>query len=122
MHDKTALQMMQRCKSEIDHLNRRVAELRPYAEAYHTIARLAKQGDPEHHHAVLGHREDLSYTLSHEISALEHRMAEEDKRAKRANAEAAKTRGDPVSVSDPYASNGYAAPDDAGGDAPSDVS
>lgn len=125
MHDKTALRMMQRCKSEIDSLTREVAALRPYAEAYHTIARLAKQGDLERL-STLGYREDLGYTLECEIAALEHRMREEEERAKRAADEASKTRGDPASVSSGY-EGGPASrqarimPDDAGGDAPADV-
>lgn len=71
MHDKEAIEMMQRCKHEIASLRREIDRLRPKAEAYESIAQvlaLLPRGSQ-------GMGEDLVWTLDKRIREIEQSMA-----------------------------------------------
>ena len=67
MHDKQAIQMMQRCAEEIRQLRRINAELAPKAEAYDSIRQVLNLlPQPSQ-----GYGEDLVWRLEKEIAELQ---------------------------------------------------
>ena len=71
MHDKEAIEMMRRCKAEIQDLRSEINRLRPKADAYESVAHilslLPRQG--------IGMSEDLVWTLDKRIRETEQSMS-----------------------------------------------
>lgn len=72
MHDKEAIDMMQRCKGEIVTLRKQIDYLQPRAEAYEKISQvlglLPQQG--------VGMGDDLVWRLDKKIKEIEQAMAQ----------------------------------------------
>lgn len=67
MDDQVAVQMMKRCKQEIDDQRRQIAMLAPKADAYDNLAAVIRLAAPRRSE---GYSEDLSWTLQKAIDDL----------------------------------------------------
>ena len=75
--NKEAIQMMQRCKSEIMNLKATIARLQPKAEAYDNLATLLRLLPQQ----SVGMGEDLVWVLDKRIRELEPKPAPEERAA-----------------------------------------
>lgn len=71
MHDKEAVEMMQRCKHEIIDLRRQIDILRPKADAYDSVAHILSLLPRQ----SVGMGEDLVWTLDKRIRETEQALA-----------------------------------------------
>lgn len=72
MKDQEAIQMMQRCSSEIKSLRAQIARLHPMAEAYETLKSVIGLLPQK----SIGMGEDLAWRLDQEISKIEKKIAD----------------------------------------------
>lgn len=78
MTEHDVLQMMKRCKSEIESLRRANNELAPRAHAYETISKMMDVISPD---KPQGHTEDIAWMLQKEIDAMEKAKATTQEKA-----------------------------------------
>lgn len=98
MHDKEALQMMNRCKDEIKTLRAQLSVLQPKAEAYDRMCHILDM--MPRNSRLLGGTEDVVWIIERESEKLIKSMQDAEM-AKAATAEAAEVaRRQPVAVVD----------------------
>ena len=76
MHDKTALEMMNRCKQEIESLRKQIAYLEPQAEAYDAIRQIL--GLTKRNNSSVGMGEDIGWILHKEIERIEAQIKDDE--------------------------------------------